>query len=210
MSNLLRGVFLIGGLSLFAFAAADAQQIERSRSTVARLLLGNGSSTVPSLTFSSDTDLGLYRSAADVLGVKGDIQFGNNAAVLSWVGRSFLRSTADGKIQWANNGATAGIIFQFSAAPTVSSGFGTSPSISTGSTDSSGSVDVGTGGAASQGVIQFASTWSNAPFCVATVATTTAGNTRAMGASASTTQLTLTAASAWAASSVVSWHCTGR
>ncbi len=140
--------------------------------------------------------------------VTGSISAGAVQSI-SWAGRTLGESPLNGVMAWKQNNGATGIRFQFTSAPTISSGFGTTPTITTGSTDTAGSVNVGTGGTASQGVIAFAAAWVSAPFCVATVATSTAGDIRAIGVVTTTAQLTITAASAWAASSIVTWHCIG-
>lgn len=91
------------------------------------------------------------------------------------------------------------------APPTISSGFGTNPSIVSGG-DLAFLVNVGTGGAATSGVVAFGTAFTTAPSCMAED-TTTIDATRA---SASTTQVTLTATVAWTASDVVAVHCIGQ
>lgn len=111
----------------------------------------------------------------------------------------------DGVLVADNGTNTAGIRFQFTTASTISSGFGTSPTITTGSTDTAGEVNVGTGGSATSGVIGFASTWTSAPFCIAQDSTTAI----LQRAVSTTTTLTITSASAWTASDKIEWHCIG-
>ncbi len=122
-----------------------------------------------------------------------------------WNGRSAMWSGGDGQWRVSNSADTTGIRFQFAAAPTIASGFGTNPSITTGSTDTAGQVNVGTGGSATAGVINFATTWSSAPFVVAMNASTGL----VLKAIASTTQLTITSSAAFTASDLVSWICIG-
>ena len=139
----------------------------------------------------------------------GNISTGGNVTVGAgnyyiWSGRSLVSSQADKVISFSPNSDSGGIRIQVGA-PTISSGFGTSPSITTGSTDTSGSINVGTGGAATSGVINFNTTWNAAPFCIAQDST----NHILQRATATTTQLTITSASAWTASDVVVWRCMG-
>lgn len=118
-------------------------------------------------------------------------------------GRAFVDSLNDGWVKFENSAASVGVEFKVDALPTVSSGFGTSPSITAGSSAFAGSVNVGTGGAATSGIINFNGTaFPSAPFCVANDATTTL----AQRATATTTQLTITSA-AWTASDIVTWIC---
>lgn len=136
------------------------------------------------------------------------IRPGNSfAAFVNLNGLATLIAPTTGVVQFRNPTNSRRIAFQFSAIPAVSSGFGTSPAIVAGSNDSAGQIDVGTGGAATSGVINFGSTWATAPFClVGPVDTTTTVVTRA---STSTTQLTFTASAAWPASEDLAWICVG-
>lgn len=119
-----------------------------------------------------------------------------------------VATPATGAVQFRNPANSRRIGFQFSAIPAFASGFGTSPAIVAGSNDSAGAIDVGTGGAATSGVINFGSTWSAIPFCVVSpVDTTTSVVTRGQ---ASTTQLTLTGSAAWPASLDIAWICVGQ
>lgn len=91
--------------------------------------------------------------------------------------------------------------------PTIASGFGTSPSIITGSTDFGGAVDVGTGGVATGGVINFAGTaYPSAPFCVAS---TGQSNNFPMNVNTTTTQMTFLSGAAIPASIRINWICVG-
>jgi hypothetical protein len=71
------------------------------------------------------------------------------------------------------------------SSPAIASGFGTSSSIV--GTSNAGRITVGSGGATS-GVVNFETTYTNPPLCVAQDETTSS----AMRAAASTTQLTIT------------------
>lgn len=124
----------------------------------------------------------------------------------SLASRGFFSATgADGLLQLTSNGFTIGVVLKVDALPTVASGFGTSPSITAGSTPFAGSVNVGTGGAATSGVINFAGTaYPSAPFCLATPSLT---NVPTRATTISTTQLTLTTTTAWTASDIVGWIC---
>lgn len=126
------------------------------------------------------------------------------AGQILWTSRAVLKSPADGAMSINNNGETIGSRLKADALPTVNTGFGTSPAITTGSTPLAGSVNVGTGGVATSGVIDFGGTaFPSAPFCVATTTTTNAVTRVATSA----TQLTLNSTTAWAASDVVFWMC---
>lgn len=88
-------------------------------------------------------------------------------------------------------------------APTISSGFGTSPSIASNNGTSTFRVNVGTGGTATSGVIGLpaAKTGWNCQV------TDTSTNIVTRETANSTTSVTVTAASAWAASDVLIFNC---
>lgn len=127
-----------------------------------------------------------------------------NGGAFTVGGRAAFISPADGVFTVTNNANTIGSNLKTDALPTVASGFGTSPAITAGSTPFAGSINVGTGGTATTGVINFNGTaFSSAPFCIADTQTS---NT-ASRVTTSTTQLTLTTTVAWTASDIVSWIC---
>jgi len=109
----------------------------------------------------------------------------------------------DGWMTMTNNASTIGSVVKIDALPTVASGFGTSPTITAGSTPLAGSVNVGTG-AAGAGVINFNGTaFPSAPFCVVLDDSTVL----AVRATATTTQLTITPTATFTASDIISWIC---
>lgn len=121
-----------------------------------------------------------------------------------WNTRALMASPSDGAVTVSNAAQTIGVRLKADALPTVSSGFGTSPAITAGSTPMAGSINVGTGGVAVTGVINFNGTaYTAAPFCTVSDQTSNV-TTRWLS---STTQLTLTTTVAWGASDVVSWIC---
>jgi hypothetical protein len=92
-----------------------------------------------------------------------------------------------------------------SQAPTISSGFGTSPSIVNSNGTTAFTVNVGTGGAATSGVIGLPAAttgWS----CFANDRT---NNTVTRQTATTTTSATFTAAAAWAASDILNISCFG-
>lgn len=129
------------------------------------------------------------------------------ASIFKWgITRSIIKSPANGQLSITNQGATAGLHFQIGTSatrPSVASGFGTSPVINTNASDTAGSINVGTGGVATTGTINFTQTWVAAPFCLAQDST----GFVLTHATATTTVLTITGSGAWAASSVLVWHC---
>lgn len=188
-----------------------------------RTLFPNGTSGAPAVSFASEPTLGFWRSAAATTTHQGTLvvtaiftsQSGSANAIslgsgggINWSSKGFLTSPSNGSWVLRTADVQTGVTLKADALPTVGSGFGTSPSVTAGSTPLAGSVNVGTGGTATTGVITFGGTaFPSAPFCTANVVTSTAGNVRAMGVSTTTTALTLTAASAWVASDLVSWTC---
>lgn len=126
-----------------------------------------------------------------------------SAGSLGFTSRGAWTAAADGQLAFSNTGATLKIVTQVGVAPTVSSGFGTSPAITAGSTDSNGEINVGTGGSATSGVIAFGQTWAAAPRCLVQDSTT-AITTRV--SATSTTTMTITG-SAWTASDKLWWYC---
>jgi len=132
--------------------------------------------------------------------------FTGASAYFSWNGRSLAFSPVDGAVSFTTSDPlVSGIRLQFAAAPTIASGFGTTPSITADSTDTAGQVNVGTGGAASAGIINFATTWASAPFVVAMNASTGL----VLKAIATTTQLTITSSAAFTAGDLINWICIG-
>lgn len=118
--------------------------------------------------------------------------------------RSAISFPADGILAFKRNDTNVGVDLKFDALPTVASGFGTSPAITAGSTALAGSVNVGTGGVATSGVINFnGAAFPSAPFCTATPTTSNI----VQRVASSTTQLTLTVTSAWTASDVIFFQC---
>lgn len=107
------------------------------------------------------------------------------------------------------NGALQGTLDRYGrwlaggTAPSITSGFGTTPAIA--GKDMAGRITVGTGGVDTSGVITFGNAWTTAPSCTANDETTTL----LVKATASTTTLTLTSASAWGAADKLTWVCIG-
>jgi len=173
------------------------------------VLAPDGTAPLPAYSFSNEPTLGFWRSAAATITATGQLVGTTFIAAATgnfyWTGRLVMASPVNGAVNFSNNAQTIGSQLKVDALPTIASGFGTSPSITAGSTPLAGSVNVGTGGSATNGVINFAGTaFPSAPFCIATNATSHASPSQA---AATTTQLTLFAVTAWPASSVVSWIC---
>lgn len=176
---------------------------------------GDGTALLPAMSFGSETTLGFWRSSAANVTLQGGFTATgqitspsnvNGAAFRSGIFGSALIVTSDGQWKFQNNAGTIGIQLKMDALPTVSSGFGTSPSLTAGSTPLAGQVNVGTGGVATSGVLNFNGTaFPSAPFCMCEDnSSLTPGVCRA---SATTTQLTLTTTVAWVASDLVTFMC---
>jgi len=121
--------------------------------------------------------------------------------------RSNLMAPAAGVLLLANSQNSVGLRMQFGNTPAIGSGFGASPSVVAGGSDSAFSVNVGTGGAATSGVVNFASTWAVAPVCIAQDQTTVGAGVQKVATS--TTIATITTAVAWTASDIVNVICFG-
>jgi hypothetical protein len=102
-------------------------------------------------------------------------------------------------------GGTDGAVRIFGGTtPTISSGFGTGPSVVAGGSNSLFQVNVGTVSGGTTGVVAFHGTWTNAPLCFAQDTTTQAVTTTTV---ATTSQVTLNTGTAWTASSIINVFC---
>lgn len=91
-------------------------------------------------------------------------------------------------------------------APTISSGFGTSPAILSNNGNATFRVNVGTGGVATSGVVALGATVANGWNCLVSDMT---NNTVTRQTASTTSTVTVTAAAAWAASDTLIFHCMG-
>jgi hypothetical protein len=173
--------------------------------------------TTPSIAFANDPDTGFYSASANTIGVcaggtagptftSTQVNIPAAAQFRSAGNGTNIQFPADGVLSFNDNGAVDGIRFQFNAAPTIGSGFGASPSVVANSTDTVGQINVGTGGAATTGVMNFNATWAVAPLCIIQDAT---NNTATRITASTTTTMTVTAAAAWAASDILTYICIG-
>lgn len=89
------------------------------------------------------------------------------------------------------------------SAPTISAGFGTTPSVA--GTDVAARITVGTGGTAQTGTLTFAVAYSTAPACVAN----NESSQILVLATATTTTVALASSSAWGASDTITVICIG-
>lgn len=146
----------------------------------------SGASIASSVLVFSGSTGGLTLAAADAAGV-----------IRLYTGGSNLRWGINSAGDWTF-GASSHIALS-NGTPSISSGFGTSPSIA--GTDYAMVITTGTGGP-SGGVVNFGHTWSTTPICVCNVAENHGGC--AVGP-VSTTQATLNALNASAVTSGVKW-----
>lgn len=139
------------------------------------------------------------------IGAGGTLALMNtNSVTFNGGTRTVISAPNDGALNVTANAGTIGSRLKVDALPTVGSGFGSSPSVTAGSTPFAGSVNVGTGGSATSGVITFGGTaFPSTPFCTYS---TTSTNAVTRG-TPTTTQLTLNSTTAWSASDIVSWIC---
>lgn len=163
-----------------------------------------GGTNLPSVNVVGDLTVGGVSTFTGLVTANGSL-FIQAGDLLCWNTRGCAESPNDGSFILENNANTIGSRLKVDALPTIASGFGTTPSITAGSTPLAGSVNVGTGGAATSGVINFNGTaFPTAPFCVATPSLT---NVPTRATTVTTTQVTLTTSTAWTASDVVGWIC---
>jgi hypothetical protein len=192
---------MVAGIVYYKTAAGVAVSLDSNHTP-------DGTSALPSMAFASELTLGFYRSAAATITAMATTFFVGNSSLttaqMSVGGQVKIGNTADGVASIKNNALTFGVTLKFDALPTIASGFGGTPSITAGSTPLAGSVNVGTGGAATTGTIDFNGTaFPSAPFVV--VMNTTTG--AVVRATTSTTQLIITAPVAFIASDVICWIC---
>lgn len=172
----------------------------------------DGTNGAPSIAFTSEPGLGFFKSAAATISVPNGKFLLSQSYITTAGGQYFLGGSGGPSLTAVGTAGTfniqsagaLGVNINVSALPTVASGFGTSPAIIAGSTPLAGGVNVGTGGIATSGVINFNGTaFPSAPFVVAMNTTTGA----ILRATATTTQLTITATVAFTASDIVNWIC---
>lgn len=197
---------------------------------IAAVRTGDGSVTVPSLGYLTETGLGFYRDgAAEITLVAGGANYftfspnANNirinstgsfgwssgASSLTAIDTILVRDAANVVAQKNGTNAQALRLYQtttgpvhntlFMAAPTISSGFGTSPSIVAGSTAFAFRVNVGTGGAATSGVIGMPTAVNGWQAIVQDMTNNVATRVTAT----TTNSITITAATAWTASDIL-------
>jgi hypothetical protein len=174
--------------------------------------VAGGSTSVPSYSFSADTNTGIYSSAADTL----DFTVGGNTRMtiggtvnlsgVPIVSNQYILTSSEYYMRGSSLCFKVGAsdrAFFCTYAPTIASGFGTSPTIA--GIASSFTVTVGTGGVATTGIVNFGVTYNVAPRCIAQNQTTEMD----VRATPTTTQVTLTSGSAWTAADKIDVICLG-
>jgi len=153
-------------------------------------------------------------SSSDVFGI--DTQSATGVLLLQSVSTSITRV---GGPLTANTsfkiGATNGNLVISATAPTIASGFGTSPSIPTSNGTAAFTIDVGTGGAASTGVLTMPAATNGWACSVQNLSTpdsyiTSQTATTTTSVSLKNYSRTTGLAIAWTASDILSVTCTGR
>lgn len=151
-----------------------------------------------------NTVLGANVGSATLVSGSNNILIGTSSAV---------DTPAAGTNKFLNIGN--GVIVDLNA-PTVSSGFGTSPTIPNGTSNGAFTVNVGTGGSATSGVIAFTNAAAHGWACDVTDSTTTSSTvfvTKSVPTSVTTVTFTnyndTGTAAAWAASDVLVAKCKG-
>lgn len=154
----------------------------------------DGTASLPSYSFASQTNTGFNHTVA------------NNVSIV--VNGTTTAAFTPGVLSLSSGGGSfqlGGVPLFILTAPTISSGFGASPSIASNNFSSSFRVNVGTGGAATTGVVGLpaATTGWN---CQVTDMST---NIVTRQTANNTTTVTVTAASAWTASDILIFNCAG-
>jgi hypothetical protein len=154
----------------------------------------DGTASLPSYTFASQTNTGFNHTATSTVGVVI-----NGTTTATFTTGVLSLPASGGSLQ------LGGVPLFILTAPTISSGFGTSPSIASNNFSSSFRVNVGTGGVATTGIVGLpaATTGWN---CQVTDMST---NVVTRQTANNTTTVTVTAASAWTASDILMFNCAG-
>jgi len=151
--------------------------------------------TAPGMFLSSDSIFYLSSSTSANGGLAA-LSFNRESGSIMKIGQGTTSGFGDLRARHLLTATSVG-------APTIASGFGTTPSIAGG--DDGGRITVGTGGVATTGVITFGVAYATAPACVANNETTI----QLIQATATTTTLTLTASAAFTAADKLTWNCRG-
>lgn len=193
-----------------------------------RVLTGDGTTTAPAYSFLSEPTTGFSRSASGKIIFSGTMfQFGGTTSsfpAFKQSGTTIQTRLADdsgdatfsaSRLFFASSINATNVLIG-AAAPTISSGFGSAATIPFNNGTASFVVNVGTGGAATSGVIGLAPTAANGWNCHSTDITATSTHTalETMQTASTTTTATIEsqsrstgAATAWATGSLVRMSC---
>jgi hypothetical protein len=182
-------------------------------------LTSTGSILWSSGALNAASDTSLCRGAANVIGIGGctssfpalkrnaaqlEVRLADDSAGAPLIAAG-ITSAGNVSINSTSSILLNGVVLIARTAPTISSGFGTSPSIVNSNGPSAFTLNVGTGGAATSGVVGLPTAttgWS----CFANDRT---NNTVTRQTATTTTSATFTAAAAWAASDILNISCFG-
>ncbi len=198
---------------LTAWKDAANTSILAVRDNGVTVFVGNETLVTRSVQYGTDR-LGMFVPAA---GTGSSLYTLDSAGIVRWDSATgsgtkdigFARNAAG--IVEVNDGVTPGTLRDLiqrhplagGTSPTITSGFGTTPSIA--GKDAAGRVTVGTGGTAATGTITFGTAWATAPVCTAANETTQL----ALFPTASTTTLVLASTTPFTAADKLVYQCIG-
>ena len=205
------GAVIIGSAATSG-SNANSPTVVGSNATAANGGVAVGNSAGGTAT-GNNTSVGQGAGAALTSGT-GNIAIGSFAGGTVSTGSNNISLNASppasGTSNWLNIGSG---VMETLAAPTISSGFGTSPSVANGTSSASFTVNVGTGGTATSGVIAFPTAAPHGWNCHA-VDNTDVGTIETECVTTSTTTATCTSYSrtagtalAWSASDILGFTC---
>jgi hypothetical protein len=158
-----------GASSLFSFAGAGALSASPFTLTGTVITGGSGTTTFPYFYFNQSSNAPTtFNTSGTILGMNGPSGFagyfldfhtngGTNLFNVNFAGvlaaTQITQTAAGSSVAFDKYQFGAGISFLLSNAPTISSGFGTSPSVSHSNGTAAFTINVGTGGTASTGTI---------------------------------------------------------
>lgn len=194
----------------FSFAGsaeyqADATSFASLTTGEPALLFAAGSTTVPTISFTGDTDTGMSRSAANQISIIA----GAAEAIRTTATATTLQLATTFSVSLSTDGS----LVSSSTNPTIFSGFGTSPTIAATGTPAF-TVTVGTGGTAQTGVVTMPASTTGWACGVVDTTTPASFETEVISSTATSISLqnysrTTGLAIAWTASDVLVFRCTG-
>jgi len=177
--------------------------------TTGSIVQGQANSATPAANIYTIGESSRGGTDSNVAGANGTLQAGLGTGTGGGGSLIFRTGTPGSTGTTANSYTTAltinaaGHLIVTGTAPTIASGFGTSPSIA--GADHAGRVTVGTGGVATTGAITFGQAFATAPACTVNNETTLL----LAQATATTTTLTITSATPFTASDKLTYVCIG-